>query len=55
MQTDSSASLHMTRVAVGVGVNGNGLDAHLPGGLDDAAGDLASIAIRIFVNMWMSR
>ena len=35
--------LDMQRVAVGVGVDRDGLDAHAPRGLDDAAGDLAAI------------
>ena len=35
--------LDMERVAVGVGIDGDGRDAHAPGGLDDAAGDLAAI------------
>jgi hypothetical protein len=33
----------MARIAVGFGVHGHGGDAHLLGGLDDAAGDLAPI------------
>ena len=35
--------LDMQRVAVGLGIDGNGLDAHPPGGLDDPAGDFAAI------------
>ena len=35
--------LDMQRVRVGVGIDGDGLDAHLAGRLDDAAGDLAAI------------
>jgi len=35
--------LHMQGVLVGVRINRDGLDAHLAGGLDDAAGDLAAI------------
>ena len=35
--------LDMQRVRVGVGIDGDGRDAHLAGGLDDAAGDLAAI------------
>ena len=31
------------RVAVGLGIDGNGFDPHPPGGLDHAAGDLAPI------------
>ena len=30
-------------IAVGVGIDGDGGDAHLAGGLDDAAGDLAAV------------
>src|SRR5205085_288604 len=35
--------LDMARVLVGIGVDGHRLDAHLPGGLDDAAGDFAAV------------
>ena len=35
--------LHMQRVPVGVGIDGDGLDAHAPRGLDDPAGDLAPV------------
>jgi hypothetical protein len=35
--------LDMQRVAVGVGIDGDGRDAHLARGLDDAAGDLAPV------------
>ncbi len=31
------------RVAVGLGIDRNGLDTHAPGGLDDPAGDLAAV------------
>jgi hypothetical protein len=30
-------------VLVGLGINGDRLDAHLAGGLDDAAGDFAAV------------
>jgi hypothetical protein len=33
----------MQRIAIGVGIDGDRLDAHLAGGLDDPAGDLAAI------------
>ena len=35
--------LDMQRVAVGVGIDRDGLDTHAPGGLDDPAGDLAAV------------
>ena len=35
--------LDMERVAVGLGIDRDGRDPHAPGGLDDAAGDLAAI------------
>ena len=35
--------LDMARVAVGVGVDGDGGNAHLLRGLDDAAGDFAAV------------
>jgi hypothetical protein len=34
---------HMHRIAVGIGENGDRLDAHPPGGLDDPACNLAPI------------
>ena len=34
---------HMQRVAVGIGIDGDRLDAHLARGLDDPAGDFAAI------------
>jgi hypothetical protein len=43
MQTASSASIDVQRILVGFGIDGNGLDAHLAGGLDDAAGDFAAV------------
>ena len=36
-------ALHVPRVAIGVGIDRNGLDAHLARRLDDAAGDLAAV------------
>ena len=35
--------LDVERVAVGLGIDRNGLDSHAAGGLDDPAGDLAAI------------
>jgi len=35
--------LDMERILVGLRINGNRLDPHLPGGLDDPAGDFAAI------------
>ena len=35
--------LDVQRVAVGLGIDGDGGDAHAPGRLDDAAGDLAAV------------
>ena len=35
--------LHMARVAVGLGIDRHRLDAHLPGGLDNAAGDFTPV------------
>ncbi len=43
MQTASSADGDVQRVAVGLGVDGDGGDAHAPRRLDDPAGDLAPI------------
>ena len=34
---------HVQRAGVGVGIDGDGLDAHPPGRLDDPAGDLAPV------------
>ena len=36
-------------VLVGFGINGDGLDAHLAGGLDDAAGDFAAVCDQNFI------
>jgi hypothetical protein len=41
--------LHVQGVAVGVGVDGDTLDAHLARGLDDAAGDFAAIRNEDFI------
>jgi hypothetical protein len=41
----------MQRIAIGFGIDGDGLDAHLAGGLDDPAGDLAAIGDQNFLNM----
>ncbi len=51
---------HMQGIAVGIGIDGDGLDAHLPGGLDDAAGDLAPVRDQDFLEHlcpsgWLSR
>ena len=35
--------LDVQRVAVGLGIDRDGLDPHPPGGLDDATGDFAAI------------
>ena len=35
--------LDVKRVAVGLGIDRNGLDTHAPGSLDDPAGDLAAV------------
>jgi hypothetical protein len=40
---------HVHRVLVGLGIHGDGLDAHLAGGLDDAAGDLAAVGNQDFL------
>ena len=37
------------RVLVGVGIDRDGLDAHAPRGLDDAAGDLAAVGDQDFL------
>ncbi len=42
--------LHMQRVTVGVRIDGDGLDAHLLGGLDDPAGDFATIGDQQFLD-----
>ena len=44
--------LDMQRVLVGVGIDGDRLDAHLARGLDDAAGDLAAIGDQDFLEHW---
>ncbi len=36
-------------LAVGVGIDGDRLDPHLPRGLDDAAGDLATVGYQDFL------
>jgi hypothetical protein len=41
--------LDMQRVFVSIRINGDGLDAHLTGGLDDPAGDFAAIGNQNFV------
>jgi hypothetical protein len=38
----------MQRVIIGIGIDGDRLDAHLPRGLDDAAGDFAAIGDQDF-------
>ncbi len=40
--------LDMQRIAIGFGIDGDGLDTHLAGGLDDPAGDLAAIGDQNF-------
>ena len=39
----------MQRTGVGIGIDGNGRDAHAPRGADDAAGDLAAIGDQDFL------
>ncbi len=41
--------LDMQGVLVGVRIDGDGLDPHAAGGLDDAAGDLAAIGNEDFL------
>ncbi len=41
--------LDVQRLAIGVGIDGDRLDAHLARGLDDAAGDLAAIGNEDFL------
>ena len=41
--------LDVERVAVGIGIDGDGLDAHAPRRLDDAAGDFAAIGDQNFL------
>ena len=43
MKTASSAISTCKGVAVGLGIDGDRLDSHPSGGLDDAAGDLAAV------------
>jgi hypothetical protein len=42
---------HMARTGVGLGIHGDGADAHAARGLDDAAGDLTPVGNQNFVNM----
>ena len=39
---------HVQRVPIGIGIDGDGLDAHLARSLDDAAGDLATVGDQNF-------
>ena len=41
--------LHMERIAVGVRIDGDGGDSHAPGGLDDPAGDFATVGDQYFL------
>ncbi len=41
--------IDVQRILVGFGINGDGLDAHLAGGLDDAAGNFAAVGDQNFV------
>ena len=43
MQHGLVGQLDVQRVLVGLGIDGDGRDAHLAGGLDDAAGDFAAV------------
>ena len=43
---------HVQRFAVGLGVDGDGLDAELAAGADDAQGDLAAIGDQDFLEQW---
>jgi hypothetical protein len=40
---------HMQGVLVGVGIDGDRLDAHAPGGLDDPASDFTAICYQDFL------
>ena len=51
MHTASSASSTWQRVAVGLGVDGDGGDAHPARRLDDAAGDLAAVGDQDLLNI----
>jgi hypothetical protein len=39
---------HVARAGVGLGIHGDGADAHAPRGLDDAAGDLPPVGDQYF-------
>ena len=39
---------HMARAGIGLGIHGDGADAHAPRGLDDAAGDFTAIGNQDF-------
>jgi hypothetical protein len=39
---------HMARAFVGLGIHGDGADAHAPGGLDDSAGDFSPVCNQNF-------
>ena len=41
--------LDVQRVLVGFGIDGDGRDAHLAGGLDDAAGNFAAVGNQNFL------
>jgi hypothetical protein len=41
--------LHERRARIGIGIDGDGLDTHAAGGLDDPAGDFATIGDEDFL------
>jgi hypothetical protein len=41
--------LDVQRTCIGIGIDRNGLDAHAPGRLDDAAGNLAAVGNQNFL------
>ena len=46
--------LDMARILVGIGINRDGFDAHLAGGLDDAAGDFTAVCDQYLVKHMLS-
>jgi hypothetical protein len=43
--------LHERRARIGIGIDGDGLDTHAAGGLDNTAAISPRLAIRIFLNI----